>query len=285
MSVTVKACLLGRYEQVKEIRRFPVDQHVYRSFDNLRRKTAAVFSNLKNSSFSLFYKDEDGDLVAFSSDDELMMGLGYMRDSTFRLFIKEKKEHRRDFALHALLPYIFGHVPPHGPRYLQPQVPSRAPYHSSFDAPTIGPPHITSNTSIDGMTPIPHVGIKCDSCKGKIIGECYKCSECTDVNLCSTCKDEGKHSHNVLSHPQPPDPIRSTSESPGSNDPLDALTPNLHDGIKCDGCQGQIIGMRYKCSDCKDFDLCSTCNDEGKHNHHTLLPISKPLSEFTGVHR
>uniref|UniRef100_A0A3B3BMW0 Uncharacterized protein n=1 Tax=Oryzias melastigma TaxID=30732 RepID=A0A3B3BMW0_ORYME len=58
MSVTVKACLLGRYEQVKEIRRFPVDQHVYRSFDNLRRKTAAVFSNLKNSSFSLFYKGE-----------------------------------------------------------------------------------------------------------------------------------------------------------------------------------------------------------------------------------
>ncbi|KAF6725507.1 Sequestosome-1 [Oryzias melastigma] len=201
MSVTVKACLLGRYEQVKEIRRFPVDQHVYRSFDNLRRKTAAVFSNLKNSSFSLFYKDEDGDLVAFSSDDELMMGLGYMRDSTFRLFIK-----------------------------------------------------------------------------GKIIGECYKCSECTDVNLCSTCKDEGKHSHNVLRNPQPPDPIRSTSESPGSNDPLDALTPNLHIGINCDGCQGQIIGMRYKCSDCKDFDLCSTCNDEGKHDHHVLLPISKPLS-------
>lgn len=32
--------------------------------------------------------DEDGDLVAFSSDDELMMGLGCMKDSTFRLFIR-----------------------------------------------------------------------------------------------------------------------------------------------------------------------------------------------------
>lgn len=32
--------------------------------------------------------DEDGDLVAFSSDDELMMGLACMKDSTFRIFIK-----------------------------------------------------------------------------------------------------------------------------------------------------------------------------------------------------
>lgn len=32
--------------------------------------------------------DEDGDLVAFSSDDELLMGLACMKDSTFRIFIK-----------------------------------------------------------------------------------------------------------------------------------------------------------------------------------------------------
>lgn len=32
--------------------------------------------------------DEDGDLVSFSSDDELMMGLASMKDATFRVFIK-----------------------------------------------------------------------------------------------------------------------------------------------------------------------------------------------------
>lgn len=36
----------------------------------------------------LYVSDEDGDLVAFSSDDELMMGLACMKDATFRLFIK-----------------------------------------------------------------------------------------------------------------------------------------------------------------------------------------------------
>uniref|UniRef100_A0A3P8S6Z4 PB1 domain-containing protein n=1 Tax=Amphiprion percula TaxID=161767 RepID=A0A3P8S6Z4_AMPPE len=93
MSVTVKAYLLGKDESVKEIRRFAVDQDVSCSFEYLSKKTASVFSNLKSSSFSLFYRDEDGDLVAFSSDDELMMGLGCMKDATFRLFIKGLSVH------------------------------------------------------------------------------------------------------------------------------------------------------------------------------------------------
>uniref|UniRef100_A0A3P9JL17 Uncharacterized protein n=1 Tax=Oryzias latipes TaxID=8090 RepID=A0A3P9JL17_ORYLA len=61
MSVTVKASLLGKYEQVKEIRRFLVDQDVCSSFEKLSGQTAAVFSKLKNSSFSLFYKGEPHD--------------------------------------------------------------------------------------------------------------------------------------------------------------------------------------------------------------------------------
>lgn len=36
--------------------------------------------------------DEDGDSVAFSSDDELMMGLACMKDATFRLYIKGKED-------------------------------------------------------------------------------------------------------------------------------------------------------------------------------------------------
>uniref|UniRef100_A0A3B3TFP1 Uncharacterized protein n=1 Tax=Poecilia latipinna TaxID=48699 RepID=A0A3B3TFP1_9TELE len=58
MSVTVKAYLLGKDEQVKEIRRFTVDQDVSCSFEYLSRKVAAVFSNLSGSTCSLFYKGE-----------------------------------------------------------------------------------------------------------------------------------------------------------------------------------------------------------------------------------
>lgn len=34
------------------------------------------------------YPDEDGDMIAFSTDDELIMGLTCIKDYTFRLFIK-----------------------------------------------------------------------------------------------------------------------------------------------------------------------------------------------------
>lgn len=39
-----------------------------------------------------------------------------------------------------------------------------------------------------------------------------------------------------------------------------------HPNIVCDGCHSQgISGMRYKCTICFDFDLCSMCYHSGKH--------------------
>lgn len=34
--------------------------------------------------------DEDGDLVAFSSDEELTMAMAYVKDDIFRIYIKGK---------------------------------------------------------------------------------------------------------------------------------------------------------------------------------------------------
>lgn len=186
MSVTVKAYLLGKDEAVKEVRRFAVDQDVSSNFEYLSRKTAGVFSNLKNNGFNMYYRDEDGDLVAFSTDDELMMGLACMKDATFRIFIKEKKEHRRDFPVHAFPPFTFGHHPPPPPPPGAPQVP---------------PPHVA-----------------------------------------------------------PP--------------------PALHPNVTCDGCDGAVVGTRFKCSVCPNYDLCSACQARGTHTEHALLPIWHPLQWF-----
>ncbi|XP_076025859.1 sequestosome-1 isoform X2 [Genypterus blacodes] len=189
MSVTIKAYLLGKEECVKEIRRFTVDEEVSSSFEYLSRKTAEVFSNLKNANFNFFYIDEDGDMVAFSTDDELMMGLACMKDATFRVNIKEKKEHRRDFPLHAFPPFAFG-LPPHGPP----------------------PPH--------GVPP----------------------------------------------HHGPP--------------PHHVPTPTLHPNVTCDGCEGSVVGTRFKCTVCPNYDLCSQCQAKGVHTEHALLPIWHPLQWF-----
>uniref|UniRef100_A0A8L0DSX3 Sequestosome 1 n=1 Tax=Oncorhynchus mykiss TaxID=8022 RepID=A0A8L0DSX3_ONCMY len=70
MSMTVKAYLLGKEHMPKEIRRFAVDQDVSTSFEYLNRKVVDVFSTLRNVPYQMFYKDEDGDMIAFSTDDE-----------------------------------------------------------------------------------------------------------------------------------------------------------------------------------------------------------------------
>jgi len=50
----------------------------------------------------------------------------------------------------------------------------------------------------------------------------------------------------------------------------------VHEGVQCDGCGvAPIIGIRYKCSICKDFDFCATC-EEKKEHEHAFLKITNP---------
>lgn len=53
-----------------------------------------------------------------------------------------------------------------------------------------------------------------------------------------------------------------------------------HDGVSCDNCGIlPIVGFRYKCSTCPDFDLCSTCIQSG-HRHpsdHLFILMMKPI--------
>ena len=37
-----------------------------------------------------------------------------------------------------------------------------------------------------------------------------------------------------------------------------------------------MVGSRFKCSVCPDYDLCSTCEAKGLHAHHHLFRIRNP---------
>ncbi|KAF7649035.1 hypothetical protein LDENG_00148360 [Lucifuga dentata] len=229
MPVTVKAYLLGKEEKVKEIHRFTVNQQVSGSFDYLSKKTTELFSNLKNSNFKLYYKDEDEDMVAISSDDDLMMGLSSMKDAIFRLYIKEKGN-RGNVPLKA--------VPAHAPPQHAPP-----PYHASQAPP---------------MAPVLHPNVTCDGCDGSVVGTRFKCMVCPDYDLCSQCQARGFHTEHALH-------------------PIFAPPPVLHPNVTCDGCDSPVAGTRYKCTVCRDYDLCSQCQAKGFHAEHPLLPIYYPL--------
>ncbi|XP_033098324.1 sequestosome-1-like [Anneissia japonica] len=95
MALTVKAYL--KSDADTEIRRFSIDEGVTTSFEYLSKKIVQVFPKLENSdNIKVSYKDSEGDLVTFSSDEELIEGLGQLQDDIFRVYIQElKKGHSR----------------------------------------------------------------------------------------------------------------------------------------------------------------------------------------------
>jgi len=50
----------------------------------------------------------------------------------------------------------------------------------------------------------------------------------------------------------------------------------LHLGIICDGCDGPVLGPRYKCLTCPDFDLCGNCESRGLHVQHKMIRLDAP---------
>ncbi|XP_066199398.1 sequestosome-1 isoform X3 [Saccopteryx leptura] len=168
VSLTVKAYLLGKEDAAREIRRFSF----YFSSETeaeavagagpcerLLSRVAALFPALRPGSFQAHYRDEDGDLVAFSSDEELTMAMLYVKDDIFRIYIKERKECRRD------------HRPP-----------------CAQEAPR-------------NMV---HPNVICDGCNGPVVGTRYKCSVCPDYDLCANCEGKGMHrEHSKLAFPSP----------------------------------------------------------------------------------
>jgi len=123
-----------------------------------------------------------------------------------------------------------------------------------------------------------HYGVTCDGCnQNPIVGIRYKCDKCNNFDFCEKCYQQGNHdkSHTfkVIQYPARRCRRNPCHFQPGSN---------VHFGISCDGCdQYPLVGIRYKCEQCGDFDFCEKCYQQGNHDKsHTFKVISKPVSAF-----
>jgi len=117
-----------------------------------------------------------------------------------------------------------------------------------------------------------HANIRCDSCNvSPIVGVRYKCCKCYDYDLCGDCEAKGMHSsaHVMLKiNCPPPAPHR-----------FDEQGRAIHANVACDSCnQLPLLGTRFKCAVCPNFDLCETCEQKGNHPiDHPLLKIREPV--------
>lgn len=59
--------------------------------------------------------------------------------------------------------------------------------------------------------------------------------------------------------------------------PVSTTTKNhhIHFGVTCDHCDATpIIGFRYKCLECEDYDLCAACESKMVHAEHMMMRSS-----------
>ncbi len=77
--------------------------------------------------------------------------------------------------------------------------------------------------------------------------------------------------------------MSGASEPRSEEQPAD---PRVHVGVTCDSCGVcPIVGVRYKCSACPNYDLCEACEAKGVHSEHTFVKIRSRNQHYTSGDR
>lgn len=124
-----------------------------------------------------------------------------------------------------------------------------------------------NNNSNSNNAPAVHAGVTCDACRqSPIVGTRFKCSVCWNYDLCEKCEAKGAHdaAHPLIKLVQPRH-CQGRRGLWGGRRGHDGQA--THFGVTCDGCQqSPIVGQRFKCTVCPDYDLCEKCNTKGVHD-------------------
>ena len=147
-----------------------------------------------------------------------------------------------------------------------------------------------------------HYNIICDGCQANPIkGKRYKCKTCEDFDYCEKCYESFKNSHNheflIIEKPDNENIYMSNLNLSANgynnfysqiqnnnikrrrieNNSTNSNFGNIHFGVACNGCGvTPILGCRYKCSVCDDYDLCETCEKKLAEEHgHPFLKINE----------
>lgn len=144
---------------------------------------------------------------------------------------------------------------------------------------------ILSDTSSNDNDSEETHNVQCNACDEKPIeSDRYKCLTCKDVNFCAQCferrREFGDHkSGHPYAHFKSPGELfgQPVTDDQVTYDKLKRkYGEEVHDSISCDGCLSpNITGLRFKCDNCPNYDLCQRCVEQSKKtkSHQTSHPL------------
>jgi len=158
-----------------------------------------------------------------------------------------------------------------------------------------------------GLRKANHPNRFCLSCRRPVSGIRYTCAHCPNFNVCENCEvvvsagSSPSPQHNPATHSLLVFRRQSHWGVHSMNHPIMSIFPKMyrskdlkkatksdvHTGTTCGMCKvSPIVGHRYHCGHCEDFDMCSDCFhtrvDEHPHNH-VLVKIVWPLVRRTAL--
>uniref|UniRef100_A0A915JN30 ZZ-type domain-containing protein n=1 Tax=Romanomermis culicivorax TaxID=13658 RepID=A0A915JN30_ROMCU len=253
-AVSVKV-YFGETASSYEIRRFifksdqPKASSCTGIYEALLEKIRALYHGLNLKDLHLCWKDDDGDYVVFSSDDELKVAINSVTDNTLRIYIREKE-------LSFCAP---DSNTPGGNKYSKKKVLANNNHRTSKSkerATCLSTNHNRQGResrviTINHSQPIRLQGRQPLVCNNDVIinqeESLYQTPPGTSTDMASFGN--------------------STSVVPESSD----CTPSA---LYCNQCRGEGRGVWYKCTVCQDFLLCSDCENRGLHDHHIMVRLT-----------
>ncbi|CAK1544557.1 unnamed protein product [Leptosia nina] len=160
MEVQFKVYTFWKENEKPEVRRFGIGRDVVSSFQYLNAKLQDIYPKLRGKHFTVSWKDEEGDDVTISSDDEIMIALTSMSDDLKKLYVHCKESEERNDDCDIVITAV------------------------------------SDNPGTSGN--VQHSGVVCDGCEMPVTGFRYKCTSCDDYDLCSKCEAVGLHPEHCM---------------------------------------------------------------------------------------
>jgi len=268
---------------------------------------------LQPGTFSLKYKDDEGDLITLGSPEEYVEALSCCATNVLRLTVIKKEESAGHGGRHGgrcggrrwggrcgwkrrLQQQLEGGQNPLG--QLFPMIQHFAGnliQGGNFD-------QILENLLKSDFCKLEQ-NYTCDGCNTTICGARYHCETCPDFDFCSSCYAQKLSTHDSSHQFKEVTALSALKEALASNNisidafcapgkATDPVPKKVHRAL-CDRCDAKIEGIRWKCFECSDFDFCNACyleaaGKETMRDHqkeHGFAKIEEPeqISSFPSL--